>query len=453
MKRVVFFILAAITLLIIASCGSAPTPETVTVVETVEVIKTVEVVKEVEVEKEKPKLIVWKFDGVLPEVDQWYEKVIYQYAVENDVDIEIFHAPEEAYFKKVTAAIETGELPDVWMTWESYVPGYLKAGVIADVSDIMAELDKNAGGLVDGIKPAMTYEDKQWAIPWQVWADAWYIRKDLLEAKGLEPPKTFEDVAKLAKELADPKAPVYGWGMHLGNSADSNAEMHTLIWSYGGSVWGEDGKTVTLNSPETVKALELVKDAWDAGAMAPDSPNWDSAGNNQCYLTEVCAIIKNAGSVYVAMRDKNPELLERTLILPDPAGPAGEINFTNYEPWVMSAKSQNPEQAKKFLLWLYEPDRQLEYMQLQKGFNFPIYKDHAKDPIWDDPNLQAFLENSSRSRTGGYPGPNSGWVQEALSQLILPKMMTRILVDDIPIETAIEDAVKQLEQIRDSYGG
>lgn len=441
MKRAVLIILGIVVVAMIAGCQGVPMPQTV------EVIKTVEV----EVQKEKPKLAIWKFDGVLPEVDQWYEKVIYQYAAENDVEVEIFHAPEEAYFKKVTAAIETGQLPDVWMTWESYVPGYLKAGVIADVSDVMAELDQNAGGLVDGIIPAMTYDGKQWAIPWQVWADALYVRKDLLEAKGLQPPTTFEEVVEVAKAVADPTMPIYGWGMHLGNSADSNAEMHTLIWSYGGSVWGEDGKTVVLDSPETIQALQLVKDAWDAGAMSPDSPNWDSAGNNQCYLTEVCAMVTNAGSVYVAMRDGDPELLEKTLILPDPAGPADQLNFTNYEPWVMSASSQNPEEAKKFLKWLYDPERQLEYMQLQKGFNFPIYKDHANDPMWDDPYLKPFLENSARSRTGGYPGPNSAWVQEGLSQLLLPKMMTRILIDNVPIETAVADTVKQLEDIRDSF--
>ena len=116
----------------------------------------------------------------------------------------------------------------------------------------------------------------------------------------------------------------------------------------------------------------------------------------------------------------------------------------------MSSKSQNPDLAKEFLRYMYEPDRQLEFMRLLGGFNFPIYKDHASDEMWKDPYLQPFLETSKHSHTGGWPGPTTAWQLEAERQSVLQNMMGAILVDGVEIEKAVDDTVKKLEELRDS---
>jgi multiple sugar transport system substrate-binding protein len=450
------------TLVSVVGCA-APTPQTVEVVK--EVTRAVEVVKEVPKQVEvvqtvvvtqapaaKPTLKIWFFDSVSPEETQWMLSTIYQFAAENDVKVDVYHAPEQAFIEKMAAAVETGQLPDLWRAWGNALPGYLKAGAIADLSDVMAQMNKQAGGLSDGIIPAMTFDGKQWAIPYQLWADSMYVRKDLLDAKGLQPPKTYEDVAKIAKAVNDPKTPVYGWGMMLSPtcSSDSVADFLSILWSYGGTVWGEDGKTVKLKSPETMKALEFIKNTWDAGSIAPDAVNWDCYGNNAAYLNSSTAMIKNAGSVYTAMKDKDPELLKKTVIVPDPSGPAGQYNYTSYEPWVMSAKSEQQELAKKFLLWLYDPARQLDYMHMLQGFNFPVYKDHAKDKMWEDPYLAPFLETSKNSKTGGWPGPITAWQLEGERQGVYQVMLGHILIDKWDPAKAVDDAVAKLEQIRDS---
>ena len=293
MRRAVFLILTAITLLSLAACVAPAAQPAATSAPTTAPTAAPQ------------KLTIWFYDSVTPAATEWLQKVMYQFAAEKDVDVEVYHVPEQAFIEKTAAAVESGQLPDAWITWGNTLPGLLEANAIADVSDVIADLDKQGGGLMDGIKPAMTFDGKQWGIPVQVWADAWYVRKDLGEAKGLKPPTTYQEAVAYAKAVADKTTPIYGWGMHVGPacSSDPVAEINTLIWSHGGSVWGEDGKTVTLKSPETIAALQLVKEAWDAGAMAPDAVNWDCYSNNACYLEGTCAMIQNAGSVYIAMRD------------------------------------------------------------------------------------------------------------------------------------------------------
>jgi multiple sugar transport system substrate-binding protein len=446
-------VVVAIAILIsVVGCAApaAPaTPQTIVVTQEVEVVKTVVVTQAPAV---KPKLSIWFFDSVSPEETNWMLSTIYQFAAENDVDISVYHDSEQAFIPKISAAVETGQMPDLWRTHGSDLPGYLKAAVLADVSDVLAQMNTQAGGLSNGILEAETLNGKQWGIPYQLWADAVYVRKDLLEAKGLQPPKTYEDMAKIAAAVTDLKKPIYGWGMMLSQacSSDSVADFLSILWSFGGSVWSADGKTVTLKSPETMKALDFIKGVWDAGGIAPDAVNWDCYGNNAAYLNGTAAMIKNAGSVRNAMIANDPDLMSKTIIIPDPAGPAGQYNYTSYEPWVMSSASKQPEIAKKFLLWLYDPARQLEYMHMMAGFNFPVYKDHAKDPMWQEPGLKAFLDSSVNSKTGGWPGPTTAWQLEGERQGVYQVMLGKILIDKMDPAKAVDQAVAALEQIRDS---
>jgi ABC-type glycerol-3-phosphate transport system substrate-binding protein len=181
--------------------------------------------------------------------------------------------------------------------------------------------------------------------------------------------------------------------------------------------------------------------------MVPDAPNWDDYSNNLCYLNGTCAMIQNSGSVYAAMKDNDPKLLENTLIVASPGGPEGKASFTNWSQWDMNAKSQNPELAKKFLAWNMSPENQGDYMRMWGGQVFPLYNDLAKDPMWEDPYLKGFMENSLVTHTAGWPGPNTLWAQEAMKQHVLPAMVNRIVVEDWPIEKAVDEAVQKLEDI------
>jgi multiple sugar transport system substrate-binding protein len=249
MKRYMSFVVVAVLLGVLVS-----------------LIPTADVARAVEpVEQDRPKLTIWLL-SFLPQGDTWHEKTAYEFGVKRNVDVEVIALPEETMIKKVQAGTETGDLPDLFMGLEFMLPSLLKANRALDISDVLADLNKQGGGLVDAIIPAMTYDGKQWAIPHQVWADAIYVRKDLLEAKGLTPPTTYAEAAEVAKALNDPTVPVYGYGMHLGACADATAEISSLIWSFGGSVWAEDGTTVALKSPETTAAMQWLKDLWDARA-------------------------------------------------------------------------------------------------------------------------------------------------------------------------------------------
>jgi multiple sugar transport system substrate-binding protein len=404
---------------------------------------------------EKPKLRFWFSAFFSEEVyGAWADRIAAEFAAENNCEVETFHDAEEAYFNKLTVLLETNDLPDVFLLFEAYLPDYIAAGALADLSDVYAETDKLGGGVVEGVKDGVTWDDgKIYGLPNVVWADAWYMRKDLLDAKGIAIPTTYEEVGKASIALSDPTVPICGWGKLFGPyGGDAHFEANSEVWAFGGTVWSEDGQTVTLKSPQTIELVKFIKNVWDNGGFCEDSVNWDSSGNNKCYLGGTCAIMQNAGSVYRSLKVDNPELLAKTVIVPGPAGPTGiHANMTSYDPWVISANSKYPELAKKLLLKMFEVDNQGQYVQLQGGYTMPYYADLREDPMWDDPYLQAFLENGKYSHTTWWPGPKTPWSVKVENVHILQNMYTRVLLEGQDIEASIDQAVKELEELRDSF--
>ncbi len=70
-----------------------------------------------------------------------------------------------------------------------------------------------------------------------------FIRKDIMDAKGLKLPKVYDpDVVEIAKKAQDPSKDLWGFGQTLNRSDDGNGFMQNILWNYGGGVWDKDGK-------------------------------------------------------------------------------------------------------------------------------------------------------------------------------------------------------------------
>ncbi|MCL5985108.1 MAG: sugar ABC transporter substrate-binding protein [Actinobacteria bacterium] len=90
-------------------------------------------------------------------------------------------------------------------------------------------------------------------------------RKDLLEQKGIEVPKTWDEYLEAAKALNNPDEEVYGTTLHgLANEHLPLNDFMPRFFSFGGEFFTgskEDGTLkANLNSPEAVKALQNMVD-------------------------------------------------------------------------------------------------------------------------------------------------------------------------------------------------
>ncbi len=170
---------------------------------------------------------------------------------------------------------------------------HLYAKHLVELDDLVDKIGKRAGGWTDvvaGRGPEGHYR----GIPWFFISFPIAIRTDLVAAIGENLPDTWDDVHRIGKKLKAQGNPV---GIQLAHSADSNHILRGIIWSWGGKLVEDDGKTVAINSKETVEAYKFVKALYQ-DCMTEEVLAWDDRNNNVCLNSGKCGMILNPTSAY-----------------------------------------------------------------------------------------------------------------------------------------------------------
>ena len=169
-------------------------------------------------------------------------------------------------------------------------------------------------------RDADSIDGKPYGIPYDGEVTVQVYRKDLYDAKGLKPADTYEQLLSNAKALNDPANRSYGLALRGFAGAGQNMYIYpSLLRGFGGNWF--NGKTVTVNSPEAVSALQWYVDALTQYAP-PAVRNWNwpdiadafSQGTLACYIDahSSAAVITNpekskvVGKVAYARWPKGP---------------------------------------------------------------------------------------------------------------------------------------------------
>ena len=463
-KMLVPFVVLMVASLILTACP-APTPQVIEKIVTQEVIK--EVPKEVIVTKEVPKEVVITKEvqkevvKARPKLTMWVDHFFFsdatnamfkaqalQCAQEAGFDLEYVQDSPDVMLPRESAALESKTLPDVLYTDVAHISPVVNAGQATELSDIVTGLNKNMGGFTPGMLAAVTMDGKQWAVPFAMATEEWYVRKDILDKLGAEYPETWEDAVALALKANNPPD-IWGMGLQLGNNYDTENQLNAMLWGHGASVFGEDGKTITLDSPETRQVLDTVRKLWDAGAVAQDTLTGDESWNNKQYQAGKAAQIQNTGSVAKWMVANDPDLMENTVLGAPPAGPKGRFVSATGIAMLVPNYSENLDLAKGLVQCLETPANYKSLLSEMQGFRMPAYIDTADMKLWNDPLMKPLQANIPISYLPGYPGPVSPQALQAYNQKVLAGMVGHVLADKWDNDKAIADAVTKLQTILD----
>src|SRR5579859_4402517 len=137
---------------------------------------------------------------------------------------------QDLHDKFVTVAGAKDSSVDLISMDVPYVPEFGAAGWTIPVDEILPkdERAKFSQGALNGA----TYQGKLYAVPWYNNGPGLYYRKDLFDAKGLKPPKTYDDLLNAAKALQT--ADVVGFVMQLPQSEGGIISWMEYLWGYGG---------------------------------------------------------------------------------------------------------------------------------------------------------------------------------------------------------------------------
>ncbi|MBD2871102.1 ABC transporter substrate-binding protein [Paenibacillus arenilitoris] len=401
----------------------------------------------------KPTLTLWMKKQLFEDQNTMIAERAKQFGEENNVNVNVEIIAYEDFYPKWTAAIESKSVPDVSFFGYQEIGQFYGKGVLEDLSGSISELESANGEIVANTKKAVTFDGKQYGVPFWTETQVLYYRKDLLEAAGFTaPPATWEEFREMAKALTDTSKGLYGAGMGYGKG-NSDAEFLTrgIIWSYGGSVDTEDGSDVIADSPETVQAASFIRDIFMTDKSVPPSAlGWDDSGNNKAYLSGQAAMIFNTGSVLASLKKDNPDLYEKTGIAPYPAGPKGQFipGISNY--LGIFKDSKNKELAQSLIEYLLDDEWYKTWIEKGAPLTAPVYAELSKEPIWQDEKNKAFVESVEGFYFLGHPGEYNPKAGEAFNLRIVNDMFQKLLLE--PSYTP-EAAVKELDaKLQEIYG-
>ncbi|WP_150525991.1 extracellular solute-binding protein [Roseibium sediminis] len=171
----------------------------------------------------------------------------------------------------------------------SSIVALMNEDVIRPLDDLVAEYGKDLKK-----NQLITINGKIMAVAFMANAQHLVYRKDILEQIGVEPPKTYEDMlaaAKMIREkgiMQNPVGGAYAAGWNLAQ------EFNNMFLGYGGTHFKEGSAAPNVNTPEGVKALEMMKALSEY--MNPDYLTHDSNATNAEFRAGNVALMNMWGS-------------------------------------------------------------------------------------------------------------------------------------------------------------
>ena len=171
--------------------------------------------------------------------------------------------PYDAYADKISAAVPRGKGPDLFIYAQDRLGGWIEAGKTVEPIDFFVDKavkDRLLPGMID----AMTYQRSIYGLPINYKMTTLIYNKDLVKT----PPKTTDEMVKLAKSLTNTASGRYGLAYWYTNFYFHSALMN----AFGGSVFDKNGKLV-VDSPATVASLNLMMTWYKKDDILPPEPS------------------------------------------------------------------------------------------------------------------------------------------------------------------------------------
>jgi len=396
------------------------------------------------------KMRVWLFKSFVTASNDILAKQVEAWGAERKVQVDMDWATFGDREQKFVAAIEAGNPPDI--AEMNYLGPTRYKSALRDVSKLAMDIAAARGGLLPFAERATNVGGQFYAVARLTFPNGFFVRKDLLDAKGVKLPKTYDpDVIEMAKKCQDPTKDIWGFGQTLNRSDDGNGFMNNVLLDYGGGVWDKDGKPALGTSflKQNLAALQFAVDTIQKHKIQPPGVmSWTDVHNNEAFIAGKLVSTNNGASLYYGLVSKKNPIAEKTLVIQTPGGPAGSFILAGAYNMGIFKQTKNAELSEDLIRWIEDEKRFDEFRNASIGQAGPVYKARAESPYWkSDPNFDGMVQNILRGVWIGYPGPVTAAAVEVQAQYILCDMAGRVVVGGLSPEAALKEAHARVEEI------
>jgi multiple sugar transport system substrate-binding protein len=344
---------------------------------------------------------------------------------------------------KAAVAANVGSGPDIIFGWFDDPHQY--PDKLVPLTDLADYLGNKYGGWYDAPK-RYGMRDGEWiGLPLGAAGARMVYRKSWLNEVGFEEfPTDTQQILEVARKLKEAGHPM---GMALGHAVgDGNGWTHTVLWGFGGKMVDDDNKVV-INSPETIAALEWVKELYQH--FIPGTLSWLDSNNNKAFLAGELGATNNGISVYyAAKKSEDPavqKMSEDIFHQQMPVGPVGhptELHLCTQA--MVFHYTQFPNAAKEYLRFMYEKPQYEAWQNASLGYvahPLDAYKDNA---VWhDDPKALPYRDAVKNMLWNGFSGRLGYSSAAAMADYIVVDMFASVCTGDATPADAAAAAEKR----------
>ncbi|GAA0257082.1 extracellular solute-binding protein [Cryptosporangium japonicum] len=251
--------------------------------------------------------------------------------------------------KTFDAKLAGGQLETVFYVYFTDVANVVKRKQAADVSEYVDAV-KGYGDIQDSVKNIFVSDGKTYGLPRTNYSMGLIYNRALFSKAGLDPakpPTTWDEFRAAAKKIAGLGNGTVGYADY---SASNQGGWHFTaeMYSQGGTMVSEDGKSATVDTPQGKAVLQTLKDMrWTDNSM----------GTKQ--LLQITDVQQMMGSgklgMYLSAPDNIPEVVKKyqgsyddLAIAPMPGAKGTLLGGDGY----MFNRKATPEQIKAGVKWV-----------------------------------------------------------------------------------------------------
>ncbi|MCX4668076.1 ABC transporter substrate-binding protein [Streptomyces sp. NBC_01381] len=222
-----------------------------------------------------------------------------------------------------------------------------------------------------------TYDGKLYAVPYVTNAGLLLYRKDVLAKEGIAPPRTWAELERAAKTIA-PKYGLDGYAGQFLPYEGLTVNAAEAVYSAGGTILGDDGERVTVNSTAAREGIGFLARGVREGWIPKKALTYKEEESRQAFQDGRLLFLRNWPYAYVSASGEKSEVAGKVgaVQLPGADGPGTSVlGGSNL---AVSSHARHPDSAARLLAYL--TGEKVQRQVLTRGALPPVRAALYRDP-------------------------------------------------------------------------
>lgn len=347
---------------------------------------------------EKVKLVFWDECPGTVQTPLFKELLDEFMELNPDIEVEYVGIPWDSAKEKYDVAIASKATPDVASIHNTWLTEFALKGALMDLDDRFEAWDESSqfnAALIQAIRSEDS-EGRLFTIPYTDNMPMLWVRTDLLSAKGVEIPTTWDAFFEAAEKMTDLDKSVYGFTIR-GGSGGASQLLHALIAYSGMTSFFDDEGNCLLNNDDAVAFVERLAQMYNVNTAASDI----TAGLGETVSAFdsgfAAMMFHNLGSY----GDHKAVLTDEQFVgIPYPASLEGISTYSGsmWCGYVTFADTEHPEESWRLMQFLASKSSVSRYNEVIG--QLPTRTDVSEEAWLNDaPHIKAALEYAAQENT------------------------------------------------------